>query len=162
MHAESRLTLWDPMDCSPPGSSVHGISQASILEWVAISSFRWSAWLRNWTHASCSGRQILHHWANNGSLIFRGQSHHCFVNRRLNIRLNTLFLNGIQRFQCWPSDSEAISWNTRLNAYATFGEKESPLLYIDEPICRAGIETQMYRMDSWTQLGRRGWEKLIK
>ena len=29
------LTLWDPMDCSLPGSSVHGILQARILEWVA-------------------------------------------------------------------------------------------------------------------------------
>ena len=35
--AQSYLTLCDPMDCSPPGSSVHGISQARILEWVAIS-----------------------------------------------------------------------------------------------------------------------------
>ena len=33
------LTLWDPADCGQPGSSVHGISQARILEWVAISSF---------------------------------------------------------------------------------------------------------------------------
>ena len=32
------LTLWDPMDCSSPGSSVFGILQARILEWVAISS----------------------------------------------------------------------------------------------------------------------------
>ena len=31
------LTLCDPMDCSPPGSSVHGILQSRILEWVAIS-----------------------------------------------------------------------------------------------------------------------------
>ena len=30
------LTLCDPMDCSPPGSSVHGISQARILEWVVV------------------------------------------------------------------------------------------------------------------------------
>ena len=36
--AQSCPTLCDPMDCSPPGSSVHGISQARILEWVAISS----------------------------------------------------------------------------------------------------------------------------
>ena len=35
--AQSCLTLCDPMDCSPPGSSVHGILQARILEWVAIS-----------------------------------------------------------------------------------------------------------------------------
>ena len=34
---------WDPMDCSPPGSSVHGISQARILEWVAISFSRGSS-----------------------------------------------------------------------------------------------------------------------
>ena len=34
--AQSCLTLCDPMDCSPPGSSVHGILQASILEWVAF------------------------------------------------------------------------------------------------------------------------------
>ena len=35
--AQSCPTLWDPMDCSPPGSSVHGIFQAWILEWAAIS-----------------------------------------------------------------------------------------------------------------------------
>ena len=35
--AQSCLTLWDPMDCSPPASSVHGILQAGIMEWVAIS-----------------------------------------------------------------------------------------------------------------------------
>ena len=35
---QSCLTLWDPMDCSPPGSSVHGILQARILEWVAFPS----------------------------------------------------------------------------------------------------------------------------
>ena len=35
-HGQSCLPLWDPMDCSPPGSSVHGILQAGILKWVAI------------------------------------------------------------------------------------------------------------------------------
>ena len=37
---QSCLTLCDPMDCSPPGSTVHGILQARILEWVAISCSR--------------------------------------------------------------------------------------------------------------------------
>ena len=36
MHAQSHLTLCDPVNCSPPGSSIHGILQAGILEWVAI------------------------------------------------------------------------------------------------------------------------------
>ena len=40
--AQSCPILCDPMDCSPPGSSVHGISQAKILEWVAISFSKFS------------------------------------------------------------------------------------------------------------------------
>ena len=51
------------MDCSPPGSSVHGISQAITLELVAISFFRWSSWLRDWIHVYCIGRYIPYHWA---------------------------------------------------------------------------------------------------
>ena len=38
--AQSRPTLWDPMDCSLSGSSVHGIFLARVLEWVAISFYR--------------------------------------------------------------------------------------------------------------------------
>ena len=63
-HAQLCLTLCDPMDCSLPGFSVHGISQARILEWVAISSSRASCWLRHQTHVccvSCIGRRILDH-----------------------------------------------------------------------------------------------------
>ena len=52
MHAHSCLTLCDRMDCRPPGSSVHGILQARILEWVAISSPRGSSWPRDWTPVS--------------------------------------------------------------------------------------------------------------
>ena len=43
MHAPLYLTLCNPMDCGLPGSSVHGISQARILEWIAISSSRGSS-----------------------------------------------------------------------------------------------------------------------
>ena len=43
------LTLCNPMDCSPPGSSVYGISQARILKWVAISSSRGSSLPRDQT-----------------------------------------------------------------------------------------------------------------
>ena len=60
--ARSCPTLCDPMDRSLPWSSVHGISQARILEWVAISFSRGSFWPRDWTRASSIGRQILYHW----------------------------------------------------------------------------------------------------
>ena len=59
------LILCDRMDCSPSGSSVHGILQAKILEWVAISSSRGSSQPGDQTqvYVSCIGRQILYHWA---------------------------------------------------------------------------------------------------
>ena len=63
---QSCLTLCDPMDCSPPGSSVHGIFQARTPEWVAISFSRGSSWTRDQTSISyilCLGRQVLYHWA---------------------------------------------------------------------------------------------------
>ena len=56
MHAKSLqlcLTLCDPMDSSPPGSSVHGIFQARTLEWVAISSSRGCSQSRDRTCISC-------------------------------------------------------------------------------------------------------------
>ena len=53
----------NPLDCSPPGSFIHGIFQARILEWVAISFFKGSSPPTDWTPASCIGRQILYHWA---------------------------------------------------------------------------------------------------
>ena len=55
------FTLCDPVDCSPPGSPIHGISQARVLEWVAIPFSRGSSWLRNWNCILCSGRQTLYH-----------------------------------------------------------------------------------------------------
>ena len=57
------LTLWDPMDYSLPGSSVQGILQARILEWVAIPFSRESSWPRDRTCVSCIGRWILYNWA---------------------------------------------------------------------------------------------------
>ena len=62
---QSCLTLWDPMDWSLPGASVHGIFQTRILEWVAMPSSRGSSWLRDQTHVSfvsCIGRWIVYHW----------------------------------------------------------------------------------------------------
>ena len=56
-------TFCDPMYCSPPGSSVHGILQARILEWVAMPSSRSSSWSRNQTCACFIGRWILYPWA---------------------------------------------------------------------------------------------------
>ena len=62
-HVQLFVTLWIG---TLPGSTGHGILQARILEWVAISSSRGSSWPRDWTGISCIsciGRSILYHWA---------------------------------------------------------------------------------------------------
>ena len=67
--AQSCPTLCDPMDCSQPGSSVHGIFQAIVLEWIAISFSSGSSWPRDRTRVSrivdrritvWAAREVLH------------------------------------------------------------------------------------------------------
>ena len=60
---QSCLTLCDQMDCSLPGSSVHGVIQARIMEWVAISFSRGSSWPRDWTQVSCIVGRHFTIWA---------------------------------------------------------------------------------------------------
>ena len=47
--AQSCLTLGDPMDCSPSGSSIHGIFQARVLEWGAIAFSKWDCYILQMT-----------------------------------------------------------------------------------------------------------------
>ena len=73
--AQSCLTLCSPMDCSLPGFSVHGIFQARILEWFAISSSQVSSWPRDWAHISsisCIVGRILYHSAT-------WEAHFCYI-----------------------------------------------------------------------------------
>ena len=67
---ESCLTLCNPMDYSPPGSSVHRTLQSRILEWVAMPSSKRSSWLKDWTFVSftsCIGSCILTQLSHLGS-----------------------------------------------------------------------------------------------
>ena len=60
---QSCPTLCDPMDCSLPGSSVHWIFQARVLEWVVISFSRGSSQPRDWTRVSCIVSRRFTVWA---------------------------------------------------------------------------------------------------
>ena len=66
--AQSCPTLCDPMDCSLPGFSIHGILQARILEWIAISFSRRSSWPRDWTQVSHLVGRCFNHLSHQGSL----------------------------------------------------------------------------------------------
>ena len=69
-----------PRDYSPPGSSIQGIVQARMLEWVTISFFRESSHPRDQTHVSWTGRRVftLRHW---GTLVNANQSR-CVLNQK--------------------------------------------------------------------------------
>ena len=85
------MTLCDPMDCSPPGFSVHGILQARILEWVAIPFSRASSQPRDRTWVSCISRWILDclsHWGILGSKVggpVQGQSQGLYVKQERSV-----------------------------------------------------------------------------
>ena len=75
--AQSCLTLCDPMDCSLPGSSVHWIFQARVLEWVAISFSRGFSWPRDRTWVSLIAGRCFTIWATRGQASRIQISYHC-------------------------------------------------------------------------------------
>ena len=68
--AQSCPTLCNPVDCSPPGSSVHGIIQAGILEWVAMPSSTGSSQARDPTQVSHIAGEFFTVWATRGVHIY--------------------------------------------------------------------------------------------
>ena len=67
---QSCSTLCDPTDCNPPGSAVHGIPQAGILEYVVISFSRESFWPMDWTQVSCTADRFFTVWATREALDY--------------------------------------------------------------------------------------------
>ena len=104
------LNLCNPVNYNPPGSSVHGISQARILEWYAISFCRGSSQPRDWTYISCIGRKILYCWAT-GEAPRRGRY---WVREE-----GTTFLDS-KPFQTLFVLNISISWRNRQRLHAIF------------------------------------------
>jgi len=98
VHVQLCLIFCDSMDYSPPGSSVHGIFQTRILEWVAISYSRGSS--RDQTHdscVSCIGRQILYQLRPLGSHI---PMYHIYMNHIIFVHSSSISING--HLACFP------------------------------------------------------------
>ena len=99
-----------PTDYNLPGFSVHGISQARILEQVAISFSKGSSQPRDWIHVSCVssiGKQILYHWAT-GEALVRSPGF---------VYLNSLHLcaNPMRLVTGLPSFIDKNNWNREIN-----------------------------------------------
>ena len=94
--AQKYPTLCNPIDCSLPGSAVHGISETKILGWVAISLSRQSFWPRDRTYISYIGRQIFFTTEHPGkpTLFSEGETQ---VQRRLRNYLRSKLVVGKHR-----------------------------------------------------------------
>ena len=68
--AQLCLAFCDPKDCSLPNSSVRGVLQARVLEWVAIPFSRGSSWLRDWTCVSCIAGRFFAIWTTREASIW--------------------------------------------------------------------------------------------
>ena len=79
---QSYLTVYNLMDCSPPGSSVHGILQARILEWVAISFSRGSSQPRDRTQFSCTAVRFFTIWATREALVYIHITNKCSCEKK--------------------------------------------------------------------------------
>ena len=109
--AQSCLSLWDPLDYSPPGFSVHGILQARILDRVAMPSPRRSSQPKGQTQVSCTVGGFFTSWATQEAQIID----YCTENEKQNCCLSTkecLSVLGVH-----PHDHMA-DWQLRLPATA--------------------------------------------
>ena len=126
----------DLMDYHPSSSYVHGISQASILEWVVISFSMESSTPRDQTQVSCNGRQVFYHWASkeahtsNKQLPYKagpgnqpGQVSHHFLCSHHNRRIHAVHIEGSPRahnsgdHRKWTAGSYRMSMPSLLNIF---------------------------------------------
>ena len=105
----SCVWLCDPMNYSLPGSSVHGILQARILEWVAMPFSRGSSWSRDWTWVSCIAGRFFITWAT-------GKNWHVLVASAVSDSLRSYGLEPVRPL-C-PRDS--LGKNTGVGCHALF------------------------------------------
>ena len=92
------------MDCDLPGSSVHGISQARILEWVAISSSRGSSWPRDWTHISYIAGEFLTRWTTGEACV--NTYMHLYLCWPIFTSITNLYCPCIYIFTYWKNENE--------------------------------------------------------
>ena len=94
-------TLCDPMDCSLPGFSTHGILQARILDWVAIPFSRGSSWPRDWALVSCIAVWFFTIWATREAWDFFYL--HSNIDYTKNIESEFQPSVSLQNFKCTPA-----------------------------------------------------------
>ena len=111
--AQQCLTLCDPMDYSPPGSFVHGIPQARVLEWVAIPFSRRSSWLSDWTWVSYIADRFFTVWTTISSkfyyfcFVYPGYQNHLYSKAHQSVSQSvSQFSRSVVSDSLWPHESQ--------------------------------------------------------
>ena len=116
--AQSCPTLYDPMDCSLPGSSVHGILQARILEWVAIH-FSWRSSQpkdRNWV--SCISGRFFTIWATREAWML-----HCRYSNQKETSRSQNQLPLLQKGKLRPTEGQWFSQDNSVSRWPSSAQK---------------------------------------
>ena len=98
-----------PIDCSPPSSSVHGIFQAKLLDWVATSYPRGSSRSWNWS-ISCIGRLILYHWTTREALWYMRGTPKLIYTRPPWNRQSEMETDGASALVVWKENPLSCAW----------------------------------------------------
>ena len=137
---QPHLTFCNPMDCSPPGSSVHGILQVRILEWVAIPFSRESSWPRDWTCVSPIAGRFFTIWATRKALSSGAlsQPHQqgplCWIRPHSRVPCllggcQSTISRGLSRCRAWGKGSSFPDLRTVLLWALRFTEEFGPLCW---------------------------------
>ena len=111
--AQSCLPLCNPMDCSLPGSSIHGIFQARILEWFAISFSRGSSQPGDRTQVSLLAGRYFTIWATRKTMSFRTLED-MSLSKFWEIMKDRETWHGVENNQIWPSNWSTTIWGNLL------------------------------------------------
>ena len=115
--------LCDPMDCSLPGSSVHGILQAKTLEWVATPFFRGSSQPGDWTQVTCIASRFFHHLSHQRSPVLVTALSTELMLLHLNIKLRSIsdalgIPATLHIISClWMLSNICIGWPSSVNHF---------------------------------------------
>ena len=113
-------TVLQPCGLQPARLSVHGISQARIQEWVAISFSRGSSWPRNWIWVSPVGRQIPYHWTTweaHSHITTALYNHIQIYSQSLIISSPSLLPWQVDSLPLSHQEAPSVSYSTKMNSF---------------------------------------------